>query len=488
MNTQSTSNNPRQFSASEDSTPLVVDLDGTLIRSDMLLESAIRLIRKNPLYIFLMFVWLFESKQQLKIQIANRVEIPCGLLPYHTDLLEFLKEQFLKKRRLVLATASDIRYARQVAAHLGIFADVWGTEPERNLAGKEKAKVLVQAYGDKGFDYIGNATSDLQVWIHSRQAIAVNASLKLEQRVREMGILTAVYPRTLRQFKSFFKAIRIHQWVKNILIFVPLFVAHQWYQATAIYQGVLAFFAFSMCASAIYLINDLLDIDSDRAHLSKRNRPIASGNFSILNAVFLAFLLLGIGFGIAQRVSMTFCLTLGVYLLITNAYSFYFKRIVMMDVLLLAFLYTIRVIAGAIAIRVEPSFWLLAFSMMIFTSLALIKRCAELKSLKSQEKNAAHGRGYVVSDLPQLTSLGTSSGYGAVVILALYINSPDVARNYQNPKMLWLLCPLVLYWIGRMWIATGRGLMHDDPIVYAAKDRVSLMIGASGVLMVLMAL
>ncbi|MBC3807010.1 UbiA family prenyltransferase [Undibacterium seohonense] len=468
--------------------PLVVDLDGTLIRSDMLLESAIRLVRRNPLYVFLIFLWLCQGKRQLKTQIAQRVEIPCALLPYHLEFLSYLQEQFRAHRKLVLATATDMRYAQQIAAHLGIFSDVWGTTAERNLAGEEKAKVLLQAYGEKGFDYAGNATPDLKIWQHARRAIVVNASAGLEQKARSIAEISHVFSSPKNVVKSVLKAIRVYQWVKNLLIFVPLFVAHQWYQTTAIYFSAMAFVAFSLCASAIYLINDLLDLDSDRAHKSKRNRPIASGNLSILTAVFLVFVLLLVGLLVAQLVSNEFCLILGTYLILTSAYSFYLKRIVLMDVLLLAFLYTIRVIAGAIAIQVEPSFWLLAFSMLIFTSLALIKRCAELKSLKSQEKHAAHGRDYVVSDIPQLTSLGTAAGYGAVVILALYINSPDVARHYQHPKFLWLLCPLCLYWIGRMWITTGRGLMHDDPIVYAAKDKVSLVIGALGVAMVLFAL
>jgi 4-hydroxybenzoate polyprenyltransferase len=389
---------------------------------------------------------------------------------------------------LVLATASDTRYAQQIASYLGIFSEVWATTAERNLAGREKAKVLIQAYGEQGFDYAGNAKPDLEIWKHARKAMVVNASAQLEKKARAIANVERVFVVKKATAKTVFKAIRVYQWVKNLLIFVPLFVAHQWHQTSSLLFAALGFVAFSLCASSIYLINDLLDLDADRAHMRKRYRPIASGELSILSAIFLAIFLLVAGIATSCLVSNEFSIILGLYVFTTCAYSFYLKRLVLIDVLLLAALYTIRVIAGASAIRVEPSFWLLAFSMLIFTSLALIKRCAELKTLKSQEKHAAHGRDYLVSDIQQLTSLGTSAGYGAVVILALYINSPEVSVHYHHPKMLWLLCPLALYWIGRMWIITGRGLMHDDPIVFAAKDKVSLLMGACGLLMVLLAL
>jgi 4-hydroxybenzoate polyprenyltransferase len=422
------------------------------------------------------------------MELAQRVTVPYELLPYHSEFLAYLKAQHAMQRKLILATASDRRFALGIASYLGIFSDVLGTTSERNLSGPEKAKVLLAQFGEKGFDYAGNANPDLVVWTHARRAIVVNPLRGVLEKARNIAEVDRVFTNQTPKLKTFVRAIRAYQWVKNLLIFIPLLVAHEWMNTNAIFSSAVAFIAFSLCASAIYLINDTLDLDSDRAHPRKKNRPIANGNLSILSALVWSVCLLIFGVVAAYFVSLDFTFALCVYILTTSAYSFWLKPYILVDVILLAFLYTLRVIAGAVAIQVAPSFWLLAFSMLMFTSLALIKRCAELESLKHQQKKSANGRDYLVSDLQQLTSLGTAAGYGAIVIFALYINSPDVAIHYHHPKLLWLLCPLLLYWIGRMWIKTGRGEMHDDPIVYAAKDRTSLLAVFCAVLMILLAI
>ncbi len=467
--------------------PLVVDLDGTLIDTDLLVESAIRLIRQNPLYLFLMLIWLLRGKQHLKIEIAQRVAIPYELLPYQPEFLSYLKDQHANQRVLVLATASDRRFALGIADYLGIFSEVLGTTQERNLSGSEKAKVLLEMFGDKGFDYAGNAKPDLSVWKFARRAIVVNPLNKVLANARKIIQVEQVFFSKNTKWKTFLRAIRAYQWVKNLLVFIPLLVAHELTNTKAVSFAILAFVSFSLSASAIYLVNDILDLDSDRAHPRKKNRPIANGKLSILNALFSTVCLLSLSMFLAYFVSVEYTLALCTYILATSAYSFWLKAYILVDVIALATLYTLRVIAGAIAIQVTPSFWLLAFSMLMFTSLALIKRCAELESLKSQQKLSVKGRDYLVNDLQSLSSLGISAGYGAIIILALYINSVDVTTHYNHPKLLWLLCPLLLYWIGRMWIKTGRGEMHDDPIVFAAKDRTSLLVVACAVLMITLA-
>ena len=474
--------------ASADPVPLVVDLDGTLIKTDVLVESVVRLLRRNLLYLFLLPVWLVRGKQALKCELAKRVNLEAALLPYNPAFLDYLRGQHGAGRTLVLATASHTQPARAVAEHLGIFSQVLATDAERNLAGPQKREALLALFGAKGFDYAGNASPDLTIWPWARRAILVNPERGIEAKARVLTQVESVFSDRKPLLRVTVRAIRVHQWLKNLLVFLPLVAAHAWGDPASIVRSLLAFVAFSLCASAIYVINDALDLDSDRAHSRKRFRPLAAGDLSLLFGGFLVPLLLAGGLAIAAAVSINFLLVLLVYVLATCAYSFALKSYVLVDVLMLAALYTLRVIGGAAAIDVFPSFWLMALSMLLFTSLALVKRCAELESLRASQKDSARGRDYHVMDLPNLTSLGTSAATGAAVILALYINSPDVAVHYRTPQALWLLCPLLMYWTGRMWLITGRGGMHDDPIIYSAKDKPSWVVAGLGLLLILVAI
>jgi 4-hydroxybenzoate polyprenyltransferase len=388
----------------------------------------------------------------------------------------------------VLATASHSLPAQAVARHLGIFSQVLATDAERNLAGAKKRDALVALFGAQGFDYAGNARPDLAIWPWARRAIVVNPERGIEAGARSLTEVESVFSDRKPVVRVVLRAIRVHQWVKNLLVFLPLVAAHAWTDPTAIAHSLLAFAGFSLCASAIYLINDALDLDADRAHSRKRFRPLASGDLSLTAGAALALVLLVAGLGIGSLISSKFLLVLSAYVITTCAYSFALKSYVLIDVLLLAALYTVRVIGGAAAIAVMPTFWLMALSMLLFFSLALVKRCAELISLRVDDKPSVKGRDYHLSDLPQLTSLGVAASYGAVVILALYVHSPEVAIKYRHPQALWMLCPLLLYWTGRMWIVTGRGQMHDDPIIYSAKDRPSWIVVGLGLLMILLAL
>jgi 4-hydroxybenzoate polyprenyltransferase len=346
---------------------------------------------------------------------------------------------------------------------------------------------MVEACGENQFDYAGNARVDLQIWPHARNAILVNPNPGVEAAARKLGRVQEVFQEGQRGVTPFIKAIRPHQWLKNVLIFVPLLTAHAWLNPAAVWHTLLAFAAFSLCASSVYLVNDLLDLPSDRAHPRKRRRPLASGDLPPLHGALASIVLLTAGLSVAVLVSPLFTSITAGYLAITLAYSLQLKRYALMDVIVLAGLYTVRVIAGIAAIAVEPSFWLLSFSMFVFLSLALVKRCAELNTLLKAKRSEASGRGYRVADLEYLHMMGTASGYLSVLVLALYINSPEMRTQYSNPYYLWLLCPMVLYWISRIWLKTGRDEMHDDPLVFTMKDKGSLYVIGAMVVVTLLA-
>lgn len=467
--------------------PLCVDLDGTLIRSDLLLESFLLLIKLNPLYLLLVPYWLLGGKAKLKSEIAKRVELDGAALPYSAPFVEWLLAQKEAGRSIWLCTASDQSLAQAVAQHLQCFDGVLASDGQLNLAGANKARVLVERFGDKGFDYCGNHQVDLRVWRHAHQAIVVNGSDKLAQQAEKLSQLGPVFKPLKGGVKVWLKALRVHQWAKNGLIFVPLAAAHQLTDWDVLQNGLLAFLAFSLCASSVYLLNDMLDLAADRAHHSKCNRPFASGQLSVLFGLLVAPMLLVGAALICLLLPPKFALVLALYYVVTFAYSFLLKRLVMIDVLTLAGLYTVRLVAGAAATAIPLSFWLLMFAIFIFLSLAIVKRYAELYVMREHGKLKASGRGYQVEDISLLQSLGGASGYLSVLVLALYLNSPDISVMYSHPKLVWGLVPIMLYWISRIWMETHRGRMNDDPLVYALKDPISLLTGVAAVAVLAMA-
>lgn len=467
--------------------PLCVDLDGTLIRSDLLIESALALIARQPLAIFWMFGWLLRGKAHLKKQIALRVEIDPAGLPYNQALLTWLGEQ-REHRPVLLCTASDVKLAAPVAEHAGVFDEVIATDGVTNLSGSNKAKVLVERFGEKGFDYIGNAPVDLAVWKHAHAALVVEHGSALSTAASKVATVEKRFEAKRGGLRAWAKALRVHQWIKNVLVFLPLLAAHRVLDIDAVATTLLAFLCFGLCASSVYLTNDLLDLPSDRQHHRKRHRPFAAGTLPLVAGPILAVLLLAAGFGLAFAVSHQFVAVLLGYYVLTTAYSFQLKRIMMLDVVVLATLYTTRILAGTAAIHTKPSFWLLAFSMFIFLSLAMVKRYVELLSLQAKGKVKASGRGYDVDDIPLIQSLGASSGYLAVLVLALYVDSTASMKLYAHPHYLWMLCPLLLYWISRTWAVAHRGVMHDDPVVFAVMDRTSRIIGVIAAIVVALAI
>lgn len=450
---------------------LCVDLDGTLVRTDLLYESLLALLATNPLYVFLLPLWLLRGKAALKHEIARRVELDVTTLPYDARVLEALRTTAARPR--VLCTASNERLARAVADHVGVFDLVIASDPATNLAGHEKGHRLVERFGERGFDYAGNSSVDLHIWRRARQAWVVNGSAGLAGQASNHCPVEHHLPAEGGGFRTWLKAMRLHQWLKNLLVFVPLLASHRVLEVSAATASALAFVAFGMCASGVYVLNDLLDLPSDRRHPRKCRRPFAAGNLSLMHGLMVAPLLTLLGFAIAFAVSPWFFAALFGYYSMTLAYSLRLKRVVMVDVVLLAALYTVRIIGGALAISTVLSFWLLAFSMFIFLSLAMLKRYTELIAMRAAGREEASGRGYRVDDISLIQSLGCASGYAGVLVFALYINSPESLALYDHPEALWLLSPLLLYWISRVWLIAHRGLMHDDPVIFAVTDRVS---------------
>ena len=455
------------------STPVYIDVDGTLTRTDLLVECALRLLWRQPWMLLAMIYWLFGGKAALKAHIAERVTLNVALLPYSEAFVDWLRAQSAAGRRLVLASAGNERTVNAVAAHFGLFCDVLASNAQHNLAGTAKLRAIRLHAGDEPFVYAGNGPVDLEVWGGGAAAVLVNPSRGLEAAARAVTTVEAVFETRRRGVGVWLRAIRLHQWLKNLLIGVPLITAFRLQDIDAWIAATLAFVAFGLVASATYLFNDLGDLDADRRHPRKRSRPLAAGDVSLLAAIVAAIGMLLAGLALAAWVSLSFLLVLAAYLVTTVAYSLHLKRLMLMDVLCLAGLYTLRIVAGAVAIGVELSNWLLAFSMFLFLSLALVKRCAELVSLQSVDRPAVPGRDYRAADLPVFLAMGVASGFMSVLVLALFIDIATTVAQYAHARWLWLLCPVMLYWVGRLWVKTTRGEMHDDPIVYSLRDRAS---------------
>jgi 4-hydroxybenzoate polyprenyltransferase/phosphoserine phosphatase len=469
-----------------DTIPLCVDLDGTLVKSDLLIEGFFDLLKRKPLTLLMAPWWLLRGKAHLKEKIAEQVELKADLLPYNETLINLLKQEKEKGRVLVLVTAAHRRFADSVASHLSLFDKVHATEGGTNLSAETKRDALISLYGKNGFDYAGNASEDLPVWHAARDSWVVNASGQVRRKAALTARVKVDLHREGGRLRAFLRVIRMHQWLKNMLIFLPLVAAHKVDDTDLVLKALIAFAAFSLCASSVYLLNDLLDLNSDRSHPRKRNRPFAAGSLPLTFGLAMVPLFITL----AAILTLTllppaFSITLLGYYATSLVYSFWAKGRAVVDVLFLTALYTVRLVAGSAATSISLSFWMLAFSVFLFLGLALTKRYTEMLAVRKAGQSEAAGRGYEVQDMPLILTMGVSSCYLAVLVLALYINSPDVGLLYGHPKVLWLLCPMLLLWICRVWIMTSRGVMHDDPVVFSVKDRISQAIGV-GVALILL--
>ncbi len=469
------------------SCPLVVDLDGTLTRGDTLSEGVATLARDWRLVPALGLL-LTAGRAAFKRRIAELAPPAVALLPYNVPLLAYLRAQKAAGRTLVLATAADRTVADAVARELDLFDAVIASDGATNLKGAAKARALVARFGAGGFAYAGDSRADLAVWRAAAAAVLVNVRPAVAAAVRAripVELAIADRPPILG---ALWQAMRPHQWVKNLLVLVPLLTAHAYGDPVAWRGAALTFWAFCAVASACYLFNDLLDLTADRMHRRKRERAFASGRVSIAQGGALGLALLAVGAGLALAAHVP--TVLGLYALATIAYSVKLKELPLVDVFCLAGLYTLRLFGGGTASGHPVSLWLLGFASFLFLSLALVKRVEELTAPPTVAAGPLAGlarRGYTPADAPLLQMLGCAASFASCIVLALFVQHEATASNYASPSLLWGMVPVFLFWQCRLWLSTARGYMHDDPILYAAGDWVSWSAGALLIMLVLLA-
>jgi len=458
---------------------LIVDLDGTLVLTDTLWESVLRICHTKPWLLFVFPIWLLQGgRARLKAEISKRISIDPSSLPYRTKLIEIITDAKNKGRETILATAANENIGQSISNHLGIFDHVIASNETQNLKSHQKLEVILKHLEDKPFDYVGDSKADIPIWTASRKAFSVSNNNRIKKKINSLDNGHNIDSLPKPGVRIIAKTVRLHQWAKNILLFVPLILSQQLNNSELITALFLAFLSFGLCASSTYIWNDLLDLPNDRKHPSKKKRALASGAISIPVGIALSLGLLVTSFTLSITfLPSLFTVMLGGYIALTLSYSFYFKRKLMADVLMLGGLYTYRIIIGAVAISVVVSPWLLAFSIFFFLSLAFVKRYIDLLSTTEDTGEQIGGRGYFVRDLSTIQSMGTSASYLSVLVLALYINSPVVTTLYSKPEGLWLLCPLLLYWLSRIWFLASRNHMPEDPILFAIKDKISYLVG-----------
>jgi len=459
---------------------LCTDLDESLLLVDSFWESLLALVGKHWWYVFLIPFWSLRGKAALKHEIARRSGLNAAHLPYRTELVEFLRREKSSGRKLVLATGADVTIAGTVADYLGLFDHVLASDGTANLTGAKKREAIEQLLGVRKFDYVGDSWKDLPVWKVANHAILVDPSRSLSRSVKTVDPDCEVIERGVGPRAPLWKALRPHHWVKNLLVFVPIVMAHDINQIPKLLHLLAAFAGFSLCASGVYILNDLFDLEADRLHPEKKSRPFASGDVPVLAGLSLLPLLFAAGFAIAAiYCPIRFLEIILIYAAATTFYSIYGKRIPVVDVLLLTALYLLRILGGGVAAGVAVSPWLLAFSMFFLLSLAFTKRHAELTNqlLSKSEQPIISKRDYQISDKDLVQQFGVTSGYLSVLVLALYINGREVTALYRHPQWIWLACPMLLFWISRVWFLANRGKLHEDPVVFAAMDPLSYALG-----------
>jgi 4-hydroxybenzoate polyprenyltransferase/phosphoserine phosphatase len=463
----------------ENKAPLVVDLDGTLIKADMLWEALIQAIQHRPLTIPKhLFTLMTQGRAAFKSQLSADFTLDPSVLPLRVEVLELINQAKLDGRKIVLSTGSDSLVAHKVASELNIFDEVIGSVLGRNNSGRIKAKDLVERYGSRGYDYIGDSIRDLPVWMAAKSRFTVKP-IRSKREILDLRMLTDPNESGLgRQLLFLFQASRPHQWAKNLLIFVPAFVGQQILQEGVFQATLVAFISFSLVASSIYILNDVFDLQNDRSHLTKKFRPIASGIIPIPTALLFSMILLLFGVSLGLTLGPEPTAGLAIYFFLSLTYSVKMKKVVILDVATLAVLYSLRLVFGAIVASTEVSTWLLGFSFFLFFSLALVKRHSEATSVGSQKKwDSMPGRGYLSHDAGIIANLGVSAGLGSVIVFSLYLTSESVVGLYKTPEVLWLVVPILMSWVSWIWVRASRGEISEDPILFAMKDKFSMVCG-----------
>ncbi len=458
--------------------PLIIDLDGSLICTDTLFESCLLFIKKYPLRMFALLKWSWGGKAHFKNELSKHVIPNAELLPYRTKVLELAKEAKIAGREVYLITGANQRIADKVSKIHNIFVTTIGSNKNFNLEGKSKLEKIKETLEAKEFDYIGNSKSDLPMWAEARTAFICSNNKILKKRLKAVNQdIVSIESERKPTIRQGIKELRIYQWSKNVLVFLALFMSHRILELDLLTNNLVAFISFSLIASSVYILNDLFDLESDRKHPTKKNRPLASGAISIVSGILSVPALLFCGFLLSLiLLPSNFTLILLLYFVTTTAYSLYLKEILFIDVILLGALYTLRIVAGGLATGVEVSSWLLGFSGFFFLSLAFMKRYTDLILFKRNSQEELFGRGYAIEDMDFVQKTGIASGFISLLILALYITSEQVFVLYSAPLLLWLTIPAVLYWLMRMWYMAHKGKMTDDPIIYAIKDKSSYVV------------
>jgi 4-hydroxybenzoate polyprenyltransferase len=454
--------------------PLIVDLDGTLIFSDLLWETIVLFLKRHLLRAWLLPLWLLRGKAGFKHSVADGVVLDPAVLPYDHALLDTIRKEKESGREIVLATGAESRLARLVAGHVGLFDRVMSSDPGLNLSSHDKARALAALYGAGGYDYVGNSRADLPVWLGSRTAYSVSGK---PFRLADGRSTIALGTRRCGTGPALLKALRPRQWLKNLLVFLPMLAGHA-LDVRTLAASLVAFLAFSMCASSAYLLNDAFDAQDDRQHPTKRRRPVADGTLPLGLAIAASPLLAGAALLLCAWHGALLLLAVGVYFAATVCYSVYLKRLMMVDIVVLALLYTLRVLGGSAATGIEPSFWMLAFSFFLFLSLALLKRHGELVNLRRAGKEKTRGRGYTTADQLPIGIMGVNAAFVAIMVFMLYFNSDNVLILYSRPQWLYGILPLLVFWLGRLWLLSFHGEVNEDPVLYVSKDKTSLLVMA----------
>ena len=450
--------------------PLVVDLDRTCVKTDLLLEYLLALLRKGPRYLFFLPFWLAKGWSHFTLEVVCRASLDVSLLPYRSEFLDYLKQQRAQGRSIVLATRNDAQLTWQLADYLMLFGE---TLAPGNLSIDSQRECLVRRFGEKGFDYATSGRSGTAILVSARKVVLVHPSRKAEVSAARVAQVDRIFEPQDQRKLNYLAPLRPRHWLKNLLVFAAVLAAHRYDETALLGNALVVFVALCCCASSGYLLNDLLDLPADRRHPHKRFRPFAAGDLPLSYALLLIPLLALLGFLMGAIVSPLCVAMIMAYFVLTVSYSLCLKEVALLDVLVLAGLYTLRIMAGSAAVGIWPSPWLLAFSMFLFVSLALIKRYSELVTMRNIDGQAATARGYQAGDAELLAAKGTASGYLAVLVLAFYITSGPAHTLYSRHQLIWILCPLLLYWVGRMWLIAHRGQMGDDPVLFATTDRTS---------------
>ena len=461
---------------------LCVDLDGTLIRGNVLWECILVLLKTSPIALLLLPFWLLSGRASLKRKLAARIHLNPACLRYRQQVLDFLQHEKANGRRIALTTAADRELAEAISRYLGLFDEVHASDGHLNLKAANKAAFLAEHFAQTGFDYVGDSAADVEVWRKARSAYVVGTEARAEQAAAVTTLKGTIlepqrtsFPTSLRVWIN---ALRGHHWAKNLLLFLPLALSHN-LALEPIVRTFVGFALYGFCASGLYILNDLLDLHSDRDHPWKKERPFATGAISIPEGLLASFILLSSALGLGFFLDVQFGLVLLGYAALTMLYSLYLKKIALLDVFVLSSFYSFRILAGALISATPLSQWFLAFSMFVFLSLAMAKRYSELLHASDLVKAGNSGRGYHTGDRELLLSLGVGSSFSAVVIFSLYVHSQDVRLLYSTPEFLFLLCPIVLYWLSRTWLLAHRGELKEDPVTLAIRDPVSYGVAAA---------